>query len=68
MLPPLKNGLNTNIFYTPKIQKIMFSSDELVKYLAYLSRKKYVDAKDMRQMTKNILTEYQHSYTIANLS
>ncbi len=66
MLPSFLNELGNNIFYTPKIQKVLYS-DELVRYMAFLSRKKTVDSKDMRKLTENILTEYGNVYRKAGL-
>lgn len=61
MLPSFLNELGNNIYYTPKIQKIPYS-DELVKYMAYLSRKKLIQPKDMRQFTENLITQFGHVY------
>jgi len=54
------------MYYTPKIQKIMYS-DELVKYMAFLSRKRTVQAKDMRDLTENLLTEFGNVYKKAGI-
>ena len=50
LFPSLLNELANNMFFTPKIQKIMYS-DELVKYMAFLARKRTVVPQDMRQFT-----------------
>ena len=47
MYPSFMNELANNIFYTPKIQKITYS-DQLVRYMAFLSRKKLIKPNDMR--------------------
>jgi hypothetical protein len=50
MLPTFGKQLSSKIYFTPKIQKQVFT-DELLKYLAYLQRKTTVTTKDMRQLT-----------------
>lgn len=50
MLPGMLNQLGNPYLYTPKIQKIRFT-DELAKYLAFLTRKQTVFPKDLRQLT-----------------
>lgn len=50
MLPSLSHGLVSNIYYTPKVQKILYT-DELVKVLSYLTRKKTIYPNDMRKLT-----------------
>ena len=55
LLTPLSNSLVGKIYYTPKIQKVMYT-DELAKYMAFLSRKNKIDSSDMKKLTENILT------------
>ena len=53
--PQLFNQYQNPIFWTPRYQKIPYST-ELTKYLKYLQRKKTMTQEDFRQMVENILS------------
>lgn len=53
----LRNGLTNKIYYTPKIQRFMYT-EELAKFIRFLNRKDTLCPTDMRAFTEAVLTEY----------
>ena len=53
----LKHSLMSNIYYTPKLQKLPFTPS-LTEYISYLNRKDKIKVNDMRSLVEAILTEY----------
>lgn len=53
----LVNQYLNPIFWTPRYQKLPYS-EELLKYIRFLQRKKTLTNEDFKQMVENILLEY----------
>lgn len=51
----LQDAITSKLFFTPKLQKMPFT-DELAKYLRYISRKDKIKVEDMRSLVEAILT------------
>lgn len=53
----LRDAYLSPFFWTPRYQKTEYS-EELLKYLKFLQRKKSVSVEDRRTLVENVLTEF----------
>jgi len=53
----LYNVFCSKVYFTPKLQKFVYT-DELAKYVRYLTRKDKITNTDLRSLTEAILTDY----------